>query len=313
MDEVAINTVPTIQRDIADFAKLTPQASVNGEGINIANTNNRFNAIFIDGAVNNDVFGLAASGTNGGQTGISPIALDAIEQFQISVAPYDVTLGGFAGGGINAVTRSGTNQYEGSVYFYTRNQNFTGRTNPYVFDPQDTLALDDEALDTLRTAVPDYTSNIMGIRVGGPIIKDKAFFFVNAELQREETPQPFVFDNYLGDLEESDITGLQNYLSSVYGYDAGGFLNNTRLLTSDKVLAKIDWNLSDKHKLSIRHSYVKGVSTSPAASTPTTINFENGGIYFPSTTNSSALELNSLFSNTMSNNLIDHSDHLHSP
>lgn len=304
VDEVAINTVPTIQRDIADFAKLTPQASVNGEGINIANTNNRFNAIFIDGAVNNDVFGLAASGTNGGQTGISPIALDAIEQFQISVAPYDVTLGGFAGGGINAVTRSGTNQYEGSVYFYTRNQNFTGRTNPYVFDPQDTLALDDEALDTLRTAVPDYTSNIMGIRVGGPIIKDKAFFFVNAELQREETPQPFVFDNYLGDLEESDITGLQNYLSSVYGYDAGGFLNNTRLLTSDKVLAKIDWNLSDKHKLSIRHSYVKGVSTSPAASTPTTINFENGGIYFPSTTNSSALELNSLFNNTMSNNLI---------
>ena len=100
-------------------------------------------------------------------------------------------------------------------------------------------------------------------------------------MQREETPQPFVFDNYLGDLEESDITGLQNYLSSVYGYDAGGFLNNTRLLTSDKVLAKIDWNLSDKHKLSIRHSYVKGVSTSPAASTPTTINFENGGIYFP--------------------------------
>jgi hypothetical protein len=304
IDEATINTVPTINRDISDFAKLTPQASVNGEGINIANTNNRFNAIFIDGAVNNDVFGLAASGTNGGQTGISPIALDAIEQFQISVAPYDVTLGGFAGGGINAVTRSGTNEIEGSVYFFTRNQTLTGRTNPYVYDPQDTLPLNDEVLDSLRTRVPNYASNIIGFRLGGPLVKDKAFFFVNAELQRENTPQPFVFSNYQGDLLQEDIDNLASVLQNQYGYDPGGYLNNARTLTSDKFLVKLDYNLNSTHKLSLRHSYVKGVSTSPQASNNTNINFENGGILFPTTTNSTALELNSLFNSEMSNNLI---------
>jgi hypothetical protein len=301
VDEMTISTVPTINRDIQDFAKLNPQVSVNGEGINIANTNNRYNAIFIDGAVNNDVFGLASSGTNGGQTGISPIALDAIEQFQISVAPYDVTLGGFAGGGINAVTRSGTNEFEGSAYFYTRNQALTGRTNPYIVDPDEELS--GEALDTLRESVDDFTANIFGFRLGGPIVKDKLFFFVNAELQREETPAPFEFSNYNGDASEGDLNSLVNYLNEL-GYDPGGYLSNTRTLNSDKFLIKFDYNINAKHKLSLRHSYVKGESTSPSNSNDFNINFANSGIFFPTTTNSTALELNSLFSNEMSNNLI---------
>ncbi|MFT5617231.1 MAG: hypothetical protein ACI85I_000447, partial [Arenicella sp.] len=110
-----VATLPNVTRDLSDFTRLTPQASATaGGGISIAGQNNRYNAIFIDGAVNNDVFGLSGNGQNGGQIGISPISIDAIEQFQVVVSPYDVTLGGFAGGGINAVTRSGNNNFEGS-------------------------------------------------------------------------------------------------------------------------------------------------------------------------------------------------------
>lgn len=302
VNEATINSLPTINRDISDFAKLTPQANVNGDGISIAGTNNRYNAIFIDGAVNNDVFGLAASGTNGGQTGISPISLDGIEQFQINVAPYDVTLGGFAGGSINAVTRSGSNKIEGSAYFYTRNENLTGRTHPYVFDP--TLDMPLSATDSLREKLAPFDANIFGARIGGPIVKDKVFYFVNAEFQREQTPQPFDFSNYDGSYTQADLNKLTDYLKNELGYDPGGYLDNTKELQSDKILVKVDWNINQKNKLSVRHSYVKGISTSPLASNPTKINFYNNGIYFPSTTNSSALELNSLFSNTLSNNLI---------
>src|SRR5690606_18293318 len=105
-----INSLPTISRGLNDFTRLTPQASVTSTGgISFAGQNNRYNQFAIDGTVNNDVFGLSASGTNGGQTGVQPISLDAIEQVQVVLAPYDVRLGGFTGGGINAITRSGTN------------------------------------------------------------------------------------------------------------------------------------------------------------------------------------------------------------
>ena len=115
--EEAINAAPTVSRSIADYVRLNPLANIqeNNDGftMSIAGQNNRFNAIYIDGAVNNDVFGLSGSGTNGGQTGVQPISVDAIEQFQVAVAPFDVRQSGFAGGSINAVTRSGTNDFEG--------------------------------------------------------------------------------------------------------------------------------------------------------------------------------------------------------
>ncbi len=124
-----VNTLPSVSRNIADFARLTPQAKITGDDvISIAGQNNRYNAIYIDGAVNNDVFGLAANGTNGGQTGVSPISLDAIESFQINVAPFDVRQSGFAGGSINAITKSGTNTFTGSAYTFFRNQDLAGKT-----------------------------------------------------------------------------------------------------------------------------------------------------------------------------------------
>ncbi len=296
-----INTIPSLNYGINDFAKLTPQASTSGDGLSIAGMNNRFNAIYIDGAVNNDVFGLAADGTNGGQTGITPISLDSIEQFQIVVAPYDVRQGGFAGGGINAVTRSGTNKFEGSVYFRTRNQNLTGKTNREVFDYEKTLS--DAAVDSLRTRVDEFSANTYGLRIGGPIIKNKLFFFANAEIQRDQTPRPFQYANYNGDYTEADINSLVNHLQTAHGYNPGGYLDNTRELKGEKFLIKLDYNLNQTHKLTARHSYARGRSLSPSSSSTSSINFANNGIFFPSTTNSSAIELKSIFGSSSANEL----------
>ena len=287
-----IQKLPTITRSIADFVKMTPQAKVSTYGaISIAGMNNRYNAISIDGAVNNDVFGLSASGTNGGQTGATSISLDAIDQFQIVIAPYDVRQGGFAGASINAVTRRGTNEFEGSAYMLFRNQNFAGKT-PYNI----------ESVDSLREKLPDFTAKTYGARIGGPIIKNKLFFFLSAEFQRDETPQPFVFEDYTGDSDIGAINAFADKLRG-YGYDPGTFLESTRKLDSDKILVRVDWNISKIHKLTLRNSYVKSTATMPPRSSNRSISFSNNGQYFPSTTNSFAAELKSNWNNK-SNNLI---------
>ncbi len=289
--EKQIENLPTISRSLEDFTRLTPQVSTAGSGTSIAGSNNRYNAIFIDGAVNNDVFGLSSSGTNGGQTGVTPISLDAIEQFQVVVAPYDVTLGGFTGGGINAVTRSGSNKVEGSLYWFTRNQNFVGKTPTYGL-----------ADDFEREKVDDFKANTFGARVGGPIIQNKLFFFVSGEFQREQTPAPFDFDLYEGASSMAELDALSNKLSGL-GYDAGTYLDKTDELSSNKFLARLDWQLNDKNTLTLRHSYTKAEQINVNGSSSRTLNFRNNGVYFPSTTNSSAIELNTLFNNEMSNNL----------
>ncbi len=287
----AIATGPTVNRSLDDFTRLTPQASTARGGLSIAGINNRFNAIYIDGAVNNDVFGLASSGTNGGQVGISPISIDAIDQIQVVVAPYDITMGGFAGGGINAVTRSGSNKFEGSAYYFFRNETLAGQT-----------PVDDEALE--RERLDPFTAQTYGFRIGGPIIKNKAFFFLNAELQNDQTPRPFDIGQYQGSSTAADLDGLSNFLQSEYGYDAGGYRDQMRTLQGTKIIARFDINLHKNHKLTLRHSFTKGVSTNPGGSSANTINFGNSGVFFPSVTNSSALELKSSFGNKMSNNLI---------
>ena len=286
-----IMTLPTVERNLNDFTRLTPQANVTQGGISIAGINNRFNAIYIDGAVNNDVFGLAASGTNGGQAGISPISLDALEQIQVVVAPYDVTLGGFAGGGINAVTRSGKNYFEGSAYYYFRNEKLAGRTPGDIPDSE-------------RTRLAPFNVHTYGARLGGPIIRDKLFFFANVEFLREEEPLPFVPQEYEGAATAADLDRLVNFLDTEYGYNPGGYLNNVGTRNSNKAIAKIDWNINRNHKLSLRHSYVFGETQRLNRPSSRNIFFFNTGNAFPTTTNSSALELKSSFGNSFSNNLI---------
>ena len=291
IDSKKINALPTLSRNISDFARLTPQAQLRGDDVlSIGGQNNRFNSIYIDGAVSNDVFGLAANGTNGGQTGVSPISIDAIEQFQVSVSPFDVKLSGFAGGAISAITRSGTNEFEGSAYFLNRNQNLVGMTPPSL------------AGTSRRSKLADFTAQTYGIRAGGALKKDKLFYFINYERQDNETPQPFELSTYTGD-SRNRLAELRTKLAS-YGYDPGSFENNVRTLVSDKLTTKLDWNINDNHKLSLRHSYVKAENFSPNRSSATAINFINGSQLFNSTTNTTALELSSKFGNKFSNNLV---------
>ncbi|NGY36502.1 TonB-dependent receptor [Flavobacterium sp. XN-5] len=291
IDSDKIKSLPSLSRNIADFARLTPQAQLRGDDqLSIGGQNNRFNAIYIDGAVSNDVFGLAANGTNGGQTGVSPISVDAIEQFQVSVAPYDVKLSGFAGGAISAITRSGTNNFEGSAYFLNRNEGLAAKTPPSL------------AGTNPRTKLADFSAKTYGVRAGGSIVEDKLFYFINYEKQDNETPQPFELSNYTG-LSANRLGELRTKLAT-YGYDPGSFENNVRTLVSDKLIGKLDWNISDNHKLSLKHSYVKAENFSPSRSSATSISFINGSQLFKSTTNSTALELNSRFGNKFSNNLV---------
>ncbi|WPP50203.1 TonB-dependent receptor [Catalinimonas niigatensis] len=297
IDEEAISNMPTVERGLNDYTRLTPQAlvgnsaAVNSGGISFAGINNRFNAIFIDGAVNNDVFGLANSGTNGGQAGISPISPDALEQIQVVLAPYDVTLGGFAGGGINAVTRSGTNEFEGSAYYFLRNENLTGKT------PTDNSEIE-------RVKLAPFKVQTYGARLGGPIIKNKLFFFANVEIERREEPRPFIPEDYLGNASIADLEAIQNRLINDFGYNPGGFLNNAQTTDGEKVLVKLDWNVNRAHKLSVRHSYVKALTNIFPRPSNTSLPFANRGYVFPSTTNSFAAELKSNLGQTASNNLI---------
>lgn len=296
IDQKLINDIPTVSRAIGDYVRFNPLADISenqdGFSISLGGQNNRYNTIYIDGAVSNDVFGLAGSGTNGGQTGIQPISIDAIEQFQVAVAPFDVRQSGFAGGAINAVTRSGTNEVEGSAYYFFRNEDLAGDTPS---DEPDWIVE--------RQKLDDFSAKTYGARLGGPIIKDKLFYFVNVELQRDETPHPFNFETYQGDATASEINQLVNKLQNDFNYNPGTFTNNQSFLDGEKILAKIDWNISKNHSLTIRHSYVKAENLEARRSGTRSINFQNGSEFFQSTTNSTAFEVRSILTPDISNKL----------
>ena len=169
-DDIA--NVPTVSRNIYDIARLTPQAvSPKFGGLSLGGKNNRYNSFLIDGMANNDMYGLTTTGTNAGLTSANPVPLDAIEEIQVTVAPFDVRYGCFTGGGINAITKSGTNEFAGSAYAYYNNQDFYGTT------PGKGVAE--------RTKLPTQSTQIYGVTLGGPIVKDKLFFFVNGEFGHE--------------------------------------------------------------------------------------------------------------------------------
>lgn len=289
-----IDIMPTLNRDLTDYVRLTPQSTGAGDGTSFAGVNNRYNAIYIDGAVNNDVFGLANSGTNGGQTGIAPFSIDIIDQFQVVLSPYDVTMGGFAGGGINAVTKSGTNNFEGTAYYFLQNESMVGKTNQSLTD----------LTGNEREGVAEVSQRTYGASLGGPIVKDKVFFFLNAEIRQDETPSPYDFGQYQGNSTQEELNGLRSFMQESYDYDPGTFGNVSQQLDGLKFFGKLDFNLSRDHRLTLRHNFVRAEELSRNVSGARSINFSNNGIFFPSTTNSSALELNSNFGSNASNNLI---------
>lgn len=289
ISNAVVQAVPTISRGLKDFTKLSPLANTTGSGTSFAGSNNRYNQFAIDGLVNNDVFGLAASGTNGGQTGIEPISLDAIEEFQINIAPYDVRQGGFTGGGINAVTKSGTNKFSGSLYGFGNNQSLVGKVNP---------------LTGVSADYPKYSDYQAGFTLGGPIMKNKLFFFVNGELTRKKYPLDFAPGSAGSKISVAEVDRVLAVLKRVApNYDPVSYDNINNETNSNKFLAKLNWNINNKHKLVLRHSYTFGENIDNSRSA-TALRFYNNGLYFPSTTNSSGLELHSLLSSKLSNRLM---------
>ncbi len=285
-----MENLPTVGRNLSDYLRATPQIKISGAGnaasegaMSFAGQNVRYNSFYIDGAVNNDVFGLAYAGTNGGQSGIAPISIDAIDQFQVLISPYSASVGNFTGAAINAITKSGTNTLHGSAYYIFRNEKLSGKTPT---GPKN-----------LATRLSDFGNKTYGFTLGGPIVKCKLFYFISGELQRDQTPNPFDFSTYQGDTKDRSI--LQKLVDTIAarggGYNPGGFENNIGEVKSERFTGKLDWNINPKNKLALSYRYTGGTRVLVFASTPTTINFNKSGYTFPSKTNSASAELKSSF------------------
>ncbi len=292
VSQAALEALPTISRSLTDMARTSPyfnEANSNGGDsfLSVAGRNNRYNNISIDGAVNNDVFGLAASGTPGGQTGTQPISLDAIQELQLVVAPYDVRQGGFSGGSVNAITKSGSNRYSGTAFFFGRSQKLVG-TIPLVTDA------------ATKTKVGKFTDQQGGFSFGGPIAHNKAFFFGNMDLGRKSTPNGWSIDGSSGQTfgHQAEAERLISILKNAYSYDPGGLAEFSKAGNSDKVFLRADFNLAANHQLTVRNNYVFGVAQQSGTTPSQLIYILPGNFYeIDDRLTSTVGQLNSTFDN----------------
>jgi hypothetical protein len=287
-----LTTIPTINRSINDLTRLTPQAN----GNQIGGGNYRQNFITVDGAQFNNAFGI---GTNLPGNG-SPISLDAIDQISVNITPYDVRQSGFIGASVNAVTRSGSNEFSGSVYTYMKNEKYAGN---HVGD---------------ATFIKNKSSYQMeGIRLGGPIIKNKLFFFFNYEMEKTVVPgpqrvastpdSPPDYPNNIARPTVADMDMISQYLKDTYGYETGPYQGYSFESPATKLLARVDWNINNNHKFNIRYSastrkdpYAPSTSVSPFSGIYTNNRasldamwYKNSGYYQESNFSSLSAELNS--------------------
>ena len=241
-----ITSLPTINRSISDIARLSPYAS----DMSFAGGDGRSTNFTVDGANFNNNFGLSDNLPGGG----NPISMDAIEEVQVVIAPFDVRQTNFIGGGINAITKSGTNTFKGSAYTYFQNQNMRGNS------------IDGEDLG----ARAKESKTIYGATFGGPIIKNKLFFFANVEVEKQpqqvikwrartEGEQPDE-NNYISRTTLSDMQKVSDFLRDKYGYDTGSATNFPADEKNLKLLGRIDWNITNRHKLSVRYNYTKNTA-----------------------------------------------------
>ncbi|MBA3297985.1 MAG: TonB-dependent receptor, partial [Acidobacteria bacterium] len=281
VSSAAIESLPTISRSIVDMARTSPYFNPIGLNedplaVSVAGRNNRYNNVQIDGAVNNDVFGLAASGTPGGQTETQPISLDAIQELQLVVSPYDVRQGGFSGGGINAITRTGSNKFKGTGYFFGRNQDFVGD-------------------GVSRRPIAQFKQQQMGGSLGGRIVQNKAFFFGNVDFDRRDNPSGISVSTSGQTFgREAEIDRFISILKSRYGYDPGGKEEFIRTVNSDKVFARTDFNLNNRHQLTARHNYNNSLNDIGRPSV-TAYYLPDAFYRIRNKTNSSVLQMNSAF------------------
>jgi hypothetical protein len=277
----AIQNLPTISRNLVDIARTSPYfnpIALNEDplALSVAGRNNRYNNVQIDGAVNNDVFGLSPSGTPGGVTEAQPISLDAIQELQLVVSPYDVRQGGFSGGGINAITKSGTNAVRGTGYYFGRNQDWVGES-------------------PTGTKVGQFKDQQFGASVGGPIVRNRAFFFGNLDWARKDNPSGIsVAGSGQQFGREAEIQRFVDILKTKYNYDPGGLDEFIRTVNSDKVFVRSDMNLGAHHQLTVRHNYLNAQND---IGRPTLSSYLMPDAFyrFKDKTNSSVVQLNSTF------------------
>lgn len=287
ISDTAIQRLPTLNRNFTDFVRLAPQVSQSGPGLSGGGVNNRFNNIQIDGASENDLFGLGSTGQPGGQANGKSISVESVKEYQILLSPFDVRQGNFAGLLVNAVTKSGTNRLSGSAYYYTRNESLA-REQPYI---------------------NDYEQTQYGFSLGGPIIRDRLHFFVNPEWQDRSTPAG---GPYLGqpDNAESTLSVTQAQIEEFrsilqgYGIDAGsaGLVNNTNPLTN--MFGRLDLQIPElSSRMVVRHNYGRAEDDNFSRSSGV-FSLQSNGYFFESTKNSTVGQLFTSFTPTLYNELI---------
>ena len=305
----AIRNTPTVERSVYDIVQYNPQAMPRKKGgISFAGTNNRYNSFQVDGAMANDAFGLSDQGYNGGQAGVTPISLDALEAIQVVVAPFDVRQSGFTGGAINSVTKSGTNTITGSAYTYFNNQDFIGSTPGKLTEGEK------------REKYAQQTSQIYGFTIGAPVIKDKLFIFASAEYNRNSTPNVYTPANnsYEGKTLGKEVTYNGQSLGSVFNtaianamishYEKEYGISNTgesytqHQVTDQSINAmlRLDWNIRDNHKFMFRYQILDGYSDKYSSSSNQYV-FNNSSYKQSNQTHTLVAELNSRISDMVSN------------
>jgi hypothetical protein len=301
-----ITSMPTVSRSITDFTRLSPYG---GNGMSFAGADGRTANFTVDGANFNNNFGLSSNLPGGG----NPISIDAIEEMQVVVSPFDVRQTNFIGGGVNAITKSGTNTFRGTAYIYHQNENMQG-----------------DAVDRVQIngAREKNSTTTYGFTLGGPIIKDKLFFFANAEMvkipsvvnrwQGADADNPADPENYISRTTKADLKAVSDYVASKYGYDTGSYTSFPADKSNYKILARIDWNITDKHHLALRYNYTKnrnwsspnassmdgGARMSDARMSKSSMSFANTMYSQDNIVHSFTFDLNSRFTDKLSNQLL---------
>ena len=311
VSQKTMNALPTADRTMNDVLKLTPQASVTSNGLAVGGGNYRSSYVTVDGAAFNNAFGIGSNLPAGG----TPISLDALDQMSINITPFDVRQSGFTGGAINAVTKSGTNDFHASVYNYYKSDKITG----YKVDGND-------------VSKSDYLDNVTGISVGGPIVKNKLFLFVNFEYAldnrpgssyrvRENDSQAWGKGTQYVRPTEAFMEEVKSYLASEYGYNPGRYQGYSLKTPDWKFLARLDWNINDNHRFNVRYSQTMNKNSNAPSSSVNPISpnpydrnnygrtsmyaqfFESSRYYQEQNFMSLAAELNSRFMEGRLNNL----------
>ncbi len=303
ISQAQILSTPTVNRSISDLARMSPYAN----GMSFAGGDGRSTNFTIDGANFNNNFGLSESLPGGG----NPISMDAIEEMQVVVAPFDVRQTNFIGGGVNAITKSGTNDFKGTAYVYYTNQDLRGNR------------INGEDLGGRA----DESKTIYGFTLGGPIVKNKLFFFANYE--HETTPFQVIkyraredgeaVDGMVSRTLASDMQRVGDHLRNKYGYDPGSYSNFPGDASNNKFLGRLDWNINDFHKLSLRFNHTKNSTwNAPNGNSsdtgyrlngtsrvgPMSMAFANSMYSMDNKVTSWALDFNSRFTDNLSNQLL---------